>query len=159
MPVSMQGARSPCTLLVKISIDPVTIETSVEVSQKAKTIVMGPEPAIFCNPARPPVERLGQKPKHKTFKLQSDLPAACSGTSTQQNHHQREQRDFIQQLLKADAEHRSQMLGRTQGVLWRRERQDQQNQRSQPYMGRTRPTKSTDQVSREFVEIKAPVGV
>jgi hypothetical protein len=60
---------------------------------------MGPESVIFCNQARPQVE--GHQPSHKTFDLQFVLLTECSGTGAQQNH-QRDQRDFIQQLMEAD---------------------------------------------------------
>jgi hypothetical protein len=36
-----------------------------------------PEPVIFCNQARVPVEGLEHQPSHKTFDLKFDLPTRC----------------------------------------------------------------------------------
>ena len=43
------------------------------------------------------------------------MPANGSGTTAYQNHHQRDQRDFIQQLMGADTDSHIQTLGGVHG--------------------------------------------
>jgi hypothetical protein len=120
----------------------------------AKTPVMedkDPELTIFCNKASPQVEgvwfqtqnmylsplshvwsqrHLDTNPATKFSPYtQFVMPAECSGTAAKHNLPQRDQRDFSQQLIGADAESPRQTLEAAQGVLRRGERKDQRNQR------------------------------
>jgi hypothetical protein len=53
------------------------------------------------------VEELGHQPSHKTFNLPFVLLVECDGTGAYQNHHQGDQKDFIQQLMEVDAEYQA----------------------------------------------------
>lgn len=66
----------------------------------------------------------------------------CSGTKAQQNHHQRDQEGFIQQLMGADAVPQPNITGSSGSPV-----EEQEDTR------RTEPTESTDCDSREPVEV------
>jgi len=83
---------------------------------------------------------------HKTFDLQFVLSSECSETGTWQNHHQRDQRDFIQQAMGTDAQCHCQRLGGASRAQQRRGgwgRKDLSNQKGQGHITRTQPIEAT----------------
>lgn len=96
--------------------------TSITLANTSSTVGYGPGFPIFSNQVRPQVEGLGLQPGYKTFSLQFVAPEVCSGTRIQQNHHQREQKKLIQQLMAADAVFHIQMLRGSWKVLWRKKK-------------------------------------
>lgn len=67
-----------------------------------------PELANFWNQESPQVEGLEHQSSHKTFNIQFVLPAECSVTGASHSHHQKDQNDFLQQLIGADPQSHSQ---------------------------------------------------
>ena len=67
-----------------------------------------PELAIFCNQGSLQVEGLEHQSSHKTFNKQFVLPAECSVTGASYSHHQKNQNDFLEQLIGADPQSHSQ---------------------------------------------------
>lgn len=71
----------------------------------------------------------------------------------------RDQKDFIQQLGGVDTESHGQTFAGDGGVLQRKVRKDQRNQKGQGHTMRTLPTESMDWNLCRLTETREPVGV
>ena len=80
---------------------------------------MEPVKVILCNKSRHHTEILKHQLRLQTFNLHFFMPAGCSGMGAEHSHYQRDQRESIQQLIGADEESYSQILGSVQEVLQR----------------------------------------
>lgn len=92
------------------------------------------ELAIICIHTSPQMEGLGYKLSHKTFNLQFTLLANWTGDY--HNHHQRDQRDFFQQLTGTDAESQNQTQAGLK-LLQRRSVKNHRNKRGQGHHEKT----------------------